>query len=196
MLVGNSDAGSDCSAAADRYRFQQALWDANFTELGFAQQDAATRDGTFAFARVGTDNALTVVVLSNDFAKRAITLRDLPAAAWGRELCDIERLTCHWVSKSGGAPGDCRPVLSNNPGMLQGDYEGGAQGVLALHHWSSAVQALRGLQTHVCVCAGTLNVTLGGHGEPWVLVDPSDLRSNEFFSRPKQVPSNKISHTP
>lgn len=49
---------------------------------------------------------------------------------------------------------------------------------------------------HVCVCAGTLNVTLGSHGEPWVLVDPSDLRSNEFFSRPKQVQSEQICHTP
>ena len=36
-------------------------------------------------------------------------------------------------------------------------------------------------------CTGTLDVPLEGHGEPWVLVDPSDLRSNEFFSRPKQV---------
>ena len=52
---------------------------------------------------MGVDNALTVVVLSNDFAERAVTLRDLPAAARGRELCDIERLTCLWVSGSGGA---------------------------------------------------------------------------------------------
>ena len=106
--LDSADAGSDCSAAAGRYRFQQALWDADFTELGFAQQDAATRDSTFAFARVGADNALTVVVLSNDFAERAVTLRDLPAAARGRELCDIGRLTsCLWVSKSGGAAASC-----------------------------------------------------------------------------------------
>ena len=101
VCAATQNPKTDGCAAAGRYRFQQALWDADFTELGFVQQDAATRDSTFAFARAGADSALTVVVLSNDFAERTVTLRDLPAAAHGRELCDIERLTCIWVSGAG-----------------------------------------------------------------------------------------------
>ena len=182
--------GHDRSAASARYRFAQELWNASFTELGFAQQDAATLNSTFAFARAGADNALTVVVLSNDYARRAVTLRGLPAAARGRELCDIERVnTCITVSGSGRAAEKCIRV----------HWDGVKLGKLLrlcvdIEHRrccsASGAGPDRGfrLPTKEFVsCAGTLDVTLGGQGEPWVLVDPFYVRSNEFFSRPKQV---------
>ncbi|KAK9845225.1 hypothetical protein WJX81_000502 [Elliptochloris bilobata] len=112
------------------YRFKQELWSASFVELSFQQQDAATLNSTFAFKRTSGDDVYLVVVLCNDAARRTVTL---PGLQPGRDLCDIELLSCFKVTD-----------------------------------------------------AGVLSITLEGNGAPVVLVDPAFLRSNEFFSRPKE----------
>ena len=97
-----------------------------------------------------------VVVLSNDFAERAVTLRDLPAAARGRELCDVERLTCLWVSWSGAAAGwtgvdYCQCSGSINPGVLLGYFGRWSAGCAcsASLVWRDSSS---GPNTNACVC--------------------------------------------